>query len=287
MSDSQFTIKKSTINPKTISFIKFCGSLLLALLMFFPVFTVILGGFKTKGQLMADPFGIPTPFTLETYKSILARSGDFWGFLWNSSLIAVVTVLIVLVSGMAAGVALSRLEFKGRKLLFNFFIMGMLFPFTVAILPLYLQLRNMGLLGHRAGVILTEAAFNLPLCVFIFTGFFKDIPRDLQDACEIDGGGIFVFFSKVIIPLSTPVVSTVSVLAFVQSWNQFLLPLLVLDDVKLATIPLGVMNYQGQFTTGWNLIMAFITLSLIPIAIFYLLMQKYIVAGLTAGAIKG
>jgi raffinose/stachyose/melibiose transport system permease protein len=163
----------------------------------------------------------------------------------------------------------------------------MLFPFTVAILPLYLQLRVMGLLGTRAGVILSEAAFNLPLSIFIFTGFFREIPRELQDACEVDGGGMLTFAYKIVVPLSTPVVSTVSIIILVQSWNQFLLPLLVLDDARLFTIPLGVMQFQGQFTTGWNLIMSFITISILPTAVFYFSMQKYVVRGLTAGAVKG
>jgi raffinose/stachyose/melibiose transport system permease protein len=273
------------ISPGRIA--RFLLSLIFAVIMIFPIYTSVIGGFKTNGQFFSDPFGLPNPVTFEPIRAILGRSGVFYGFLANSVLIAASTILIVLVCSMAAGIALSKIDFKGNKTLFNYFLMGMLFPFTVAILPLYLQLRVMGLLGTRAGVILSEAAFNLPLSIFIFTGFFREIPRELQDACEVDGGGMLTFAYKIVVPLSTPVVSTVSIIILVQSWNQFLLPLLVLDDARLFTIPLGVMQFQGQFTTGWNLIMSFITISILPTAVFYFSMQKYVVRGLTAGAVKG
>ena len=266
---------------------RFLLSLIIAVIMFFPLYTVIVGGFKTKGQLMADPFGLPQPFTLEAYQSIMGRSGVFWGFLNNSLFIAAFTILLVLGCSMTASIALSKIEFKARSWVFNYFIMGMLFPLTTAILPLYLQLRGLGLLGSRLGVILAQTAFNLPLSIFIFTGFFKEIPREFQDACEVDGGGIPTFALRILLPLSTPVIATVSILMLIQSWNQFLLPLLVLDNPKYFTIPLGVMQFQGQFTTAWNQIMAFISISVLPMAIFYFAMQKYVVRGLTAGALKG
>lgn len=242
---------------KKNTWIRFSVSLILAVIMFFPVYTVIMGGFKTKGRLLSDPFGFPHPFTGEAFRAVLGRSSVFWGFLSNSVVIAALTVVVVLVCSMAAGIALSKIRFKGERLLFNFFIMGMLFPLTMAILPLYLQLRALGLLGTRAGVIFAQAAFNLPLSIFIFTGFFREVPRDLQDACEIDGGGLLTFAWRILIPLSAPVVATVTIIILIQSWNQFVLPLLVLDKAKMFTIPLGVMQFQGQFTTAWNQIMAF------------------------------
>lgn len=259
----------------------------LAVVMFFPIYTNLVGGFKTQGQLFSDPFGLPNPVTVEAFSIILGLSGEFWTFFLNSVFVAATAILITIVCSMSAGIALSRIHFKGRTLLYNFFIMGLLFPLTVAILPLYLQLRNFGLLGTRAGVILAEAAFSLPLSIFIFTGFFRDVPWELQDAVAIDGGGIITFAVRVVAPISTPVITTVTIITLIMSWNQFLLPLVVLDDAGKFTLPLGVMQFQGQFTTGWHLIMAFITVSIVPVALFYIFLQKYIVAGLTAGATKG
>jgi raffinose/stachyose/melibiose transport system permease protein len=255
--------------------------------MFFPLYMVIAGGFKSRGQLMNDPFGLPLPFSIDAYTAILGTTELFWGFFYNSVIVSASTIVLVLISSIGAGIALSKIRFRGRSLLFNFFIMGMLFPLTVAILPLYLQLRGLGLLGTRAGVILAQAAFNLPLSIFIITGFFREVPRDLQDACSIDGGGILRFSRWILVPLSAPVLSTVTVIVLIQSWNQFLLPLLVLDKSTMFTIPLGVMQFQGQFTTAWNQVMAFITISILPMALFYFTMQKYVVKGLAEGAIKG
>jgi len=267
--------------------VRFIIAAITAYLMFFPVLTVILGGFKEKGQIFSDPFGIPRPPTLQTYREILQAGGTYWTLLGNSVFISMLTITIVIVCGMMAGFALARLKIKGKKLVLNFFVMGLLFPLTVAILPLFLQLRSFGLIGTRAGVILTEAAFSLPLSIFIFSGFFTGIPNDLQDACNIDGGSKLTFFVRILIPLSTPVISTVTIIAFVASWNQFILPLLVLSDTSSFTIPLGVMQYQGQYASGWNQIMAFMSLSILPIAIFYFALQRYVIEGLTSGAVKG
>jgi raffinose/stachyose/melibiose transport system permease protein len=274
-------------NRRRFPVVRFLVTAILAAIIFFPVYTNLMGGFKTNGQVFADPFGLPRPFTLEAYIAVLGRTGAFWTFLYNSTLIAASTIVLTLVTSLAAGIALSRITFRGRTLLYNFFIMGLLFPLTVAILPLYLQLRGFGLLGTRIGVILAEAAFSLPLSIFIITGFFREIPWELQDAVAIDGGGIMTFALRVALPISTPVITTVTIVTLIMSWNQFLLPLIVLNDASQFTIPLGVMQFQGQFTTGWNLIMAFVTMSIVPIALFYIFLQRYIVAGLTAGATKG
>jgi len=258
-----------------------------AVLFFFPVYAVIIGGFKTNGQLLDDPFGVPNPFDPGAYILILLKSNQFWTFLFNSVFISGTVIVLTLATAMPASLALSRIKFRGQSFIYNFFLMGMLFPITVAILPLYLQLRNFGLLGTRFGLDMAQAAFSLPLSIFIFTGFFREVPNELQDAVFIDGGGLITFGTKVVLPLSTPVISTVTIITLIQSWNQFLMPLLVLENPQKFTIPLGVMQFQGQFTTNWNQIMAFISISLLPMALFYIFLQKYIVAGLTAGAVKG
>ncbi|MBN2626817.1 MAG: carbohydrate ABC transporter permease [Spirochaetales bacterium] len=266
---------------------KIIGGIVCALIFFFPVYVVIIGGVKSNGQLVNDPFGLPNPLIIDAYRMILLKSRAFWVFLGNSVAISGLVIALTLVSTIMASLALSRIDFKGRDLIYNFFIAGMLFPITVAILPLYLQLRNFGLLGTRMGLILAQAAFSLPMSIFIMTGFFRDIPHDLQDAVSIDGGNFFTFGFRIVIPLSTPVLSTVTIITLIQSWNQFLMPLLVLNDADKFTIPLGIMQFQGQFTTNWNQIMAFITIALLPMTLIYIFLQRYIVAGLTAGAVKG
>jgi len=269
------------------SYVRILVVVLLSIITLFPIYAVLVNSFKPNGEIFATPFALPAAPTLAAYVGILTKNADFWIFLTNSILVALGTIGINLLVSFMAALALSRLQFKGRTILYNYFIMGMLFPLSVAILPLYLQLRSLNLIGSLNGVVLSQVAFTIPMSVFILTGFFKEVPLELQEATQVDGGGIWTFGFKVLLPISGPVLSTVTILTFIQSWNQFLLPLLVLDNRKTFTIPLGVMQYQGQFTSGWNFIMAFITISMIPMVLFYLFLQKYIVSGLTAGAVKG
>jgi len=166
-------------------------------------------------------------------------------------------------------------------------MLGLLFPLAVAILPLYLQIRSLGLLDTYWGVILPQIAFQIPLIVVLLRGFFRAIPRDLEDACAIDGYGSLGFLWNMVIPLSTPILATAGVLVLVFSWNNFFLPLLVFNHEALFTLPLGVMNFQGQHASQWNLVLGFLTLAMVPAVLLYIFAQKYIVAGLTGGAIKG
>ncbi len=278
----------SSIDRKNIQRnIKIGISILISVVTLFPIYAVLINSFKTNGQIFSAPFTLPAPPNLDAYVGILTKNADFWVFFFNSSIVAIGTIFLILITAFMASLALSRLRFPGHAKFYNYFVMGMLFPLTVAILPLYLQLRSLGMIGSLSGVILAQVAFGLPTSIFILTGFFREIPQEFQDATQVDGGGIGTFGFKILLPISTPVISTVTVINFIQSWNQFLLPLLVLDNKKTFTIPLGVMQYQGQFTSGWNFIMAFITISMIPMLLFYIFLQKYIVAGLTAGAVKG
>jgi raffinose/stachyose/melibiose transport system permease protein len=157
----------------------------------------------------------------------------------------------------------------------------------VAILPLYVQLRTFHLLDTRIGVILPQAAFGLALMLMLLRGFIKAIPMELEEAAAIDGYGRFGFLFRIVVPLSTPILATTAVLTLVSSWNNFFTPLLVFNTEKKFTLPLGVMGYMGEHAADWNLILAFLTLAMIPAIVIYVLFQRYIVAGLTGGAIKG
>jgi raffinose/stachyose/melibiose transport system permease protein len=197
------------------------------------------------------------------------------------------TVAVVLVASTAAGYALARLKFRLSKVFYAYFLLGLLFPLAVAILPLYVQLRFLRLIDTHLGVILAQAAFGLAMMVLLLHGFIKQIPKEFEGAAAMDGCGPFGFLLQIVVPLSTPILATVSILTLVASWNGFFTPLLVLNTAKKFTLPLGVMDFMGQYAADWNLILAFLTLAMIPALILYVLGQKYIVAGLTGGAIKG
>ncbi|MBO7135521.1 MAG: carbohydrate ABC transporter permease [Spirochaetaceae bacterium] len=204
----------------------------------------------------------------------------------NSMIIMAGTVVVQVVLCCLTGFTFARIKFWGRELLYNYILLGLLFPLAVAILPMYLQMRKVGLIDTHLGIILPQAAFSLAFNTMLTRSFFAQIPMDLEEAATIDGCGKVGFLIRMVIPLSKPIITTIAVLALVGSWNQFLLPLIVLNDQKKFTLPLGVMQYQGQYSTDWSQVLAYLTLAMIPAIVFYALAQKEIVAGLTSGAVK-
>lgn len=260
--------------------------IVVALIIVVPLVATILGGFKTTPELTSNPFGWPKVFRWENYGNILAGE-TYWPQVLNSTIVMVSSVgLLLLVASLAAFI-FARVEFPGRELVFNFFTLGMLFPITVAALPLYITLRQAGLLDNLLGIILPQVAFALPVAILILRGFFRSIPKELEEASHIDGCTSLGFFWRILIPLSRPALATVGVMNLVASWNNFLLPLLVLNKQQLWTLPLGVMQYQGQYGQDFAQVMAFVSLSMLPALFFYLLAERQLIAGLTAGAVKG
>ncbi|MFD4507177.1 carbohydrate ABC transporter permease [Streptomyces sp. NPDC058457] len=255
-------------------------------LMVVPLLYALLSGFKTTGELSRNPVGLPESWVVSNYTGILG-SGAFWRLVGNSTLIAVATtVLVVAVSALAA-FSFARFAFRGREVLFTVFTMGLMFPFAVAALPLFLLLRSMNLLDNPLGVILPQAAFGLPMTIIILRGFFREIPGELEEAATLDGCGPFAFFWRILLPMARPALGTVSVLAVVTSWNNFFLPLLVFTDPKWWTIPVGVQQFQGQYATDTARVFAYLVLAMVPALAFYSVAERQLVGGLTAGATKG
>ncbi|MFG1869217.1 carbohydrate ABC transporter permease [Micromonospora arborensis] len=250
-----------------------------------PVIYVVIGGFRTTPQIVANPAGLPDPFVFDNYIRVLTQS-NFWQQAFNSAVISLGTTLAVVVLGLAAAFVLARYSFRGREGLYTFFTLGLLFPAGAAILPLYLMLRDLNLINSYYAVILPQVAFSLPLTIVILRPFLSAIPRELEDAAAIDGASRLGFLWRVAMPLSRPALVTVGVLAFVASWNSFLLPLLVLSDVSLHTLPLGVQNFSSQYSTDTAGVLAFTSLAMLPALLFFTLAEKQIVGGLQ-GAVKG
>jgi raffinose/stachyose/melibiose transport system permease protein len=260
-------------------------ALAVAAVVIVPVAYVVLGGFRTTGQVAAQPVALPDPWVFSNYGEVL-RSGSFWRQVATSLLIAVMATAATVALGAGAAFALARYAFKGREALFTYFTLGLLFPVGVAILPLYILLRQLGLVDTPFGVALPEAAFGLPITIVILRPFMRAIPGELEDAAAMDGCSRFGFFWRILLPLSLPALVTVSILAFVTSWNAYLLPLLVLNDPDHWTLPLGVANWSTQYTQDTSKILAFTALSMLPALLFFVLAERRIVGGLT-GAVKG
>jgi raffinose/stachyose/melibiose transport system permease protein len=250
-----------------------------------PLFIAVVGGFKESGELINSPFSLPRVWIFENYLYIL-RLGAFWRQLLNSTIVMVGTISLGTLSASLAAFVFARMRFKGRDTIFNMFMIGLLFPIASAILPLYILMRQLHLLNSLFGLILVEAAFSLSQMILIMRGFFRSIPRELEDATYIDGGTPFTFFWRVLLPLSRPALAANAALAMVFSWNMLFLPLLALNDEVRYTLPLGTMQFFGQYTAVWSRLMAFIVLAALPAVIFYLLAERHIVSGLTGGALK-
>jgi raffinose/stachyose/melibiose transport system permease protein len=251
-----------------------------------PIVMIVFGALKTRGEFMTRPYTLPIPPNWGNFDKILHQD-SFWRMLVNSLIVMVGTTgIVVLVCSMAAFV-FARLEFRGKSLAFNLFTVGLMFPINVAILPVYLVMRQMGLTNHLIGVILVQVAFLLSGNILILRGFFMAIPMELQDASLIDGCSPAGFFWRILLPLTRPSLAAIAALTMIVSWNDLLVPLVVLDQDTLWTLPLGTMQFQGQYGQDLALVAAFLTLSAVPTILFYLLAERQIVSGLTAGALKG
>jgi raffinose/stachyose/melibiose transport system permease protein len=260
--------------------------LVLAAAIVIPIAYAALGGFKDNFQLTANPMALPDPWIFTNYAEALA-SESFWQQVGNSILIAAVTTVTVVAFASLAAFVFARRAFPGREAVFTLFTLGLLFPSAVAILPLFILVRTVGLLDNPLGIALPQAAFALPLTIIILRPFFRAIPAELEDAAAIDGCSTFGFFWRVLLPLARPALATVAVLAVVSSWNQFLLPLVILSDQANWTLPLGVTNFSTQYSSDTARILAYTTLSLIPALLFYLVAERQLVGGLAGGAVKG
>lgn len=254
-------------------------------LMLAPVLFIIIGGFRTNAQITTDPSGLPSVWEFGNYTDVLT-GGVFWRLVGNSLIVGLATTLGVVVLGLMASYVLARYSFRGRGALYAVFAAGLMFPMTVAITPLYLVVKNLGLMNSLGGVILPQIAFALPTTIIILVPFLRAIPDEIQEAAFIDGCSRLGFFWRMIVPLAMPGVITVGILAFIASWNSYLLPLFILNNEAVFTLPLGVQSFASQYSVDTAKVLAFTSLSMIPALVFFALFERRIVGGLT-GAVKG
>lgn len=266
--------------------VRWAVMLVVAATIIVPVGFAVLGGFRSTGELQNNPAGLPTSWYPTNYLEILGGEA-YWTELLNSVVITTISTLVAVGAAALAAFVFARIAFRGRELLYTVFVLGLLFPVAVAILPLYIVIRGLGLLDSPLGVALPQAAFALPLTIVILRPFFRSIPTELEDAARIDGCGTFGFFWRVLLPLSRPALATVAVLVVVASWNAFLLPLLILSDQSQWTLPLGVMNFSTEYTSDIARVLAFTSLAMVPALAFYVLAERQLIGGLTTGAVKG
>jgi raffinose/stachyose/melibiose transport system permease protein len=258
----------------------------IVIVVFVPIVMLVFSALKTRGEAMTNPYTLPIPPRWDNYINIL-RAPNFWMMLRNSLIVmAATTTGVVLICSLAAFV-FARMKFRSKDLLFNILTLGLMFPINIAILPVYLLIRDLKLPDTFLGVILVQTAFALSGNIMILRGFFLSIPMELEDASYIDGCTTFDFFWRILLPIAKPALAAVAALTMIVSWNDLLVPLVLINKETLWTLPLGTMQFQGQYGMDISLVNAFVSLSALPTIIFYFFAERQIVAGMTAGAVKG
>ncbi len=245
---------------------------------------MVISSVKTKQDLLFNTFGFPTKISFENYRQVLVKDSLYKNFLNSIILTTLSIVSLVFFSSMTA-YGLSRYRFKGRQVLELYFLLGLMFPIQIAILPLFIIMRTLKLTNTFLGMILLYTA-NMSFSLFIFTQFFKELPAALHESAVIDGASEMTIFWRIMMPISKPVIFTVMTVSFVQIWNDFYLPLVFLAKRSLHTLTLAIYQYLANFLAYWNFVFAAATLALIPVIIVFLVFSDQIISGLAAGSIK-
>lgn len=258
-----------------------------ALVNLFPIYWMFSFSLKSNEEIYgANVVGLPKEWLWENYASAM-NVGNMGRYFLNSIIIAVVTIIVVMLVALMATFALTRMIWKGRKRMNDFFMLGLTIPIHASIVPIYITLSRLGWLNSYRALIIPYAAFSLAMGILICTGFMNELPKDLDEAACIDGCGTWGIFFRIIVPLMKPAVATVSIYTFLQCWNELMFATIFISDSAHKTLPVGVQALTGQFTINWGPIGAALCLATFPTLIFYVFLSKKIQSSFIAGAIKG
>ena len=247
-----------------------------------PLLLVVSNALRPTREIFKNPLGLPTSLYLESFVRAWEKA-NFNTYFVNSLVITVAAVLLATAVSALAGYMLGRYRFRGSAFLTAYFLAGLMLPFRLAIVPLFLLLNDMGLVDSRLGLILVYAATGIPFSVFILSSFFRQLPPELSEAARIDGAGEFTIFGRIMLPLVRPALATVIVFQFVPLWNDFFFPLVLLRSTDKWTLPVGMTRFFGEFQTDWSTLFAGLIITTLPLIVIFLLATKQIIAGLTAG----
>ncbi|QAS81900.1 MULTISPECIES: carbohydrate ABC transporter permease [Rhizobium] len=260
---------------------------IVALVWVAPFVFIVFTSLKTPAAVTSTgAFMPPTELAYDNYSAAWSR-GNFANSFLNSVIITVIKVPLGLFLSAMAAYALAKIKLKISKALLLIVVFGTMIPFQVMLAPLFTLVNSFGLIDTYPGVILPYIAFGVPYQVFILHGFFKGIPKELSEAALIDGATHFTIFRRIFLPVCLPVLAALLILDFVSTWNEFAMALVLLQDQHMWTLPLGLMSFQGQFSSNYGQLNAAIVMTVLPATIVYLMFQRYFVSGLTSGAVKG
>jgi raffinose/stachyose/melibiose transport system permease protein len=259
--------------------------LLVCLAWLSPFYLLIVNTFKTMSQITSSPLSLPETLNFDAYARAW-KEASLDSYYKNSLIISSVSVVLSVSISSLAAYAFSRLRFPGKQPLFFFLLAGVMLPLQIALVPLYRLLNSMGLLSTYQGIIALYVAFTIPFGVFILTGFYRSIPVEIEEAALIDGCGWFQSYWRIVLPLAAPGLVTMIILEFIWFWNEYLVALTMIQKEAVRTVMLGVMLMANTYQLDFSLLTAGIIIAVIPPILVYIFFQKYLVRGLTAGAIK-
>ena len=260
-------------------------AILSLLFCLFPYYIMLINSFKTQKELFASTLSFPETFFVLNYVRAIERM-DLFTTLLNSLLITVFSTVVIVLFGSMTGYALNRVKSRMSDVIFNIFLAAVLIPFQSVMIPLVVTLADIGILNTRVGMVFTYLGFGCSMCIFLVYGALKSIPLSLDEAGIIDGAKRSQVFFRIIFPMLKPTLITSAVLNVLWIWNDYLLPSLVINQENLHTIPLRLYYFFAEYTKEWNYAMAGLVLSTAPVIVFYLFCQKYIIKGISDGAIK-
>ncbi|QMV40940.1 carbohydrate ABC transporter permease [Cohnella cholangitidis] len=264
----------------------FAVTLLLAVIFFFPIFFNLMSAFKSNGEILRDAIAFPKGLYVESFKHLLFKT-DFPAAIGNSFILTAGSILFMILLIPMAAYAIERTNKKWTYMIFVYYLAGMMIPFQAYMIPLFKELKMFGMYGSLSGPILIYIAGSVGFGVLLYTSFLKGIPREIEESAEIDGCTKVGIFWRIVFPLLGPCTASMVVLQGLGIWNDFLMPMLVLPSGKPKTMVVEIFYYIGEFSSRWDMIFAGTAMSVVPILIVFLLLQKYFVKGVAAGAIKG
>ncbi|WP_174818652.1 carbohydrate ABC transporter permease [Paenibacillus illinoisensis] len=271
---------------KTTDVILFVVILIFAILFFFPIFFNLMSAFKSNGEIMRNALSLPTSLYLENFKYLLTET-EFPRAILNSLILTVVSIVMQILIIPMAGYAIERRNAKWTNFVFLYFLAGMMIPFQAYMIPLFKELKMLGLYGSLAGPILVYIAGAIGFGCLLYTSFVKGIPKEIEEAAEIDGCSRYSIFWRIVFPLLGPVTASMIILNGLGIWNDFLMPMLVLPSGEPKTMVVEIYRYIGEFSSRWDMIFAGTALSVVPVLIVFVALQRYFVKGISAGATKG
>lgn len=252
----------------------------------FPFLIAVINSLKESvGEVYSDPFAFPEKLAWGNYAKAWVNA-NFASYFANSAIISVSSVVIVLACSSSTAYVLTRFSFVGSKFLIACYMIGILIPIRLALAPLFTIVRELGLLDSLTGVILVQSASMMPVAVFILSAYFKSIPKELDEAGRMDGAYPISIFFRIMLPLLKPALATIALLTFIQSWNEYFLPLIFLQSPELYPLTIGITQFKKSYDVQWNLMFSGILIMMIPTMLVFLLASKQFIVGLTQGGVK-